>query len=162
MKYIVVGMLVTLMGTSTFAGSADKNKNRMEELFMWKVSDALALDQKEESEFKRVMEKIRDVRNKRTAKIDETLRKLDKADSKEKPQLLAQYKDMLKEYNSCQVEEVEELEKLLGTERVAKYLVLKDQLLNRLKGALADASVRDTRDKSLKTKVKDPKIIQDE
>lgn len=158
--FVFILSILFFTAVATAGASPDKNRNRIEELFLWRVSDSLNLSATEEAEFKKIMNKVREDRTKRSAQVEEVLKNLEKeTDAKGRDKLLIQYKNAVKSYNASHLEEIEQIEKLLGSERLARYLVLKDHLLNKLKGALADASLRD---KSLKTKVKDPKIIHEE
>lgn len=161
MKNFVFILSILFFTTAATAGTApDKNRNRIEELFLWRVSDSLGLSPSEEAAFKKIMSHVREERTKRSEQVEDVLKNLEKeTGAKGRDKLLIQYKNAVKHYNASHLEEIEQIEKLLGGERLARYLVLKDHLLNKLKGALADASLRD---KGLKTKVKDPKIIQEE
>lgn len=138
------------------ASNLDKNKSRVEELFLWRVSDSLGLKPNEEAEFNRIVKKSRESKQALDVKIAETLRKMESANSeKEHATLLGEYKKMLKEYNSCQTQELEQLEKLFGPQKLSQYLVLKDKLLAKLKDALTEGKSQ------TKGKLKDPKVINE-
>lgn len=158
--WITVCMLMCLFLTvAASANDVDKNRARVEELFLWKVSDALALDSKQEIEFSKIMKKLREDKARLDGQMEDVLRKIDaQKDEKAQISLLEEYKGYLREYSSYQSREIEQLDKLLGPQKVAKYLVLKEKLINRLKGALVDAGkVADS-----KVKAKKPKIVHEE
>lgn len=113
-------------------------KNRVEELFIWKISDEMKLSVPEEKTFS---ELIRSLNQKRQAAHDgmqTTLRKMSESKSRaEKDKLLREHRRQLKKYNDISMEEIEKMEKLLGAERTTRYLVLKNDLTNRLKSLFA-------------------------
>jgi hypothetical protein len=157
---MTMGLVISLFfNTTAWSADVEKSRTRIEELFLWKVSDALGLDSKQEVEFTKIMKKVREDKLRLDNQMNEVLRKMDEQkDEKVQATLLEEYKGYLKDYNASQMREVEQLEKLLGTQKVAKYLSLKEKLVTRLKGALAESSQM----ASAKTKGKQPKIIHEE
>ena len=154
--YVLMCLFLSVTAT---ASNVEKSRTRIEELFLWKVSDALGLDSKQESEFSKIMKKLREDKLRLDGQMDEVLRKMEaQKDEKAQSALLEEYKGYLKEYGSFQTREVEQLEKLLGAQRLAKYLALKEKLITRLKGALAESGKRTESG----VKGKEPKIVHEE
>jgi hypothetical protein len=158
MKNIMISSLILLLGVaSSVEASQEKNRQRLDELFLWKLSESLNLKPQEEASLRKVMKDIKDERAKRTADVDETLKlmQVEKTPAK-RAELLTQYRSRLMRLNESQVEELDQLEKILGAERMPEYILAKEKLVDRIKDALADSS----RDKKLKSKVQNPKIIE--
>lgn len=142
--------------------NADKNRSRLEELFIWKMSDSLNLTSKEEESFSQVLKKIRQDKSQAESQLGEILQKIDQMNQADKTKsnviLLEEYKKILREYQTFQVREVQELEHVLGVERVTKYLVLKEKLLNRLKDVLTETG----KSHASKSPMDKPRIVHDE
>ena len=112
-------------------------KNRVEELFIWKVSDELKLSVPEEKSFSKVIKTLNERRAQVNDSLQDVLRQLaDSKTSKEKEKLLSEQKRLLRSYGELSLEEAEKIQKLLGIERAAQYFVLKNDLTHRLKTAL--------------------------
>lgn len=145
----------------------DRNRQRLEELFLWRASDTLGLDTKEEMEFSHIIKDMRDEKAAFQKKLEELLKRLEvSAKDTDRTLLLDQYKGVLKDYNTIPIREVEKIEKLLGAKRTAQYLVLKEQLFSKLKDMLSDP-LRETSTNVKATdkatdKSKSPKVIHED
>ncbi len=158
-RRILTALMSIFLSLPVMANDIEKSRARVEELFLWKVSDALGLDTKQELEFSKIMKKLRSDKIKLDGQMDDVLKKMEmQKEDKAQTALLEEYKGYLKEYGTFQMREVEQLEKLLGAPKVAKYLALKDRLITRLKGALAESG----KTAESRIKGKEPRIVHEE
>ena len=137
-----------------------ESRNRLEELFIWKVSEDLKLSVMEEKSFS---ELLRDI-NKRKIELNDnlqnTLRAMqDSKTSKEKDKALADYKKKLKSYNAISIDEIDKVQKIFGPEKTAQYLLIKSDLTSRVKTLLASPD-KSKPEKS--EKIPAPKIIEEQ
>lgn len=160
MKYILVATLTAfLCGPSLAVGStsSEKNRQRLDELFLWKLSESLNLRPQEEGDLRKAMKEIKDQRAKRVLEVEETLKSLQTVkEAAARRELMQEYRRRLTRLNESQVEELDQLEKILGADRMPDYVLARERLLERIKGALGDSS----RDNGLKSKVQNPKVIE--
>jgi len=116
-------------------------KSRLEELFLWKVSEGLSLKTQEEEHFRGEFKKLSQKRYKISEQIDETLDSMDKAANRKKvTNLLDRYRTQLKNYNDVQIEEVRVMRRIFGEKRMAQYLIMKRDLTQKLKNMLSNPS----------------------
>lgn len=150
--------LVHLVSISAFG--ANKAKSRLEELFVWRVSDTLSLSPEVETKFSSEFKRLSDKKAQLGKEIEELLVEIEKSkDSGKIESQLAIYKKKVTDQSRISVEEVETFEKLFGKQKFAQYLVLKRDLTQKLKDFVSNPSKGDS-DTSKKLSV--PKIIQDE
>lgn len=117
---------------------AAESRSRVEELFLWKISDEMKLSVPEEKSFSELIRGLNQKKATANGKIQGVLLKLSKSTSrKEKEKLLAEHRRLLKEYNGYSLDEVDGIQKLFGTDKSAQYFVLKNDLTVRLKNLLA-------------------------
>lgn len=119
------------------AATAAEKRNQLEELLIWKMSDELKLTPPEEKKFSDI---VRDI-NKRKAQFSQDLQKsVEKMnvakDDKDREDLLAQYRKSLQLYGRMGEEEFDRLNPLLGAGRMVQYLLIKQDLTNRIKTML--------------------------
>ncbi len=156
-------ILVSLFQISTSAGAVD-SKNRVEELFIWKVSDELKLSVPEEKSFSILIKGL----NQRRTLVNENLQDIVKqlAESrttKEKEKLLLEQKRQLRNYNELSLEEADRVQKLFGIDRAAQYFVIKSDLTNRLKTVLAspEKTTAPTAPPAAPVKLGPPQVIEE-
>jgi hypothetical protein len=102
----------------------EKAKSRLEELFLWKISDTLGLTNDEASQ-----------------ELDRLMTDMEKpVDQKKLSQSLEDYNKSLASYNNVQLEEAKSMRKILGDKRFAQYLILKRDLNQKLKNMLSTPS----------------------
>ena len=154
MKLIGLFLILALQSTAI---AADRNK--IEELFLWKISDELKLSVPEEKALGEFIKSQTEKKSKLADQTKENLKQLSAAagDSKKTEKLLAEHRKILKAYNEIALEEVDQIQKKLGSVRVAQYLVLKNDLTNRLKTLLASPDKPATPS----TKLSTPQIIEE-
>jgi hypothetical protein len=121
-----------------FFVSAVETRSRVEELFIWKISDEMKLSVPDEKSFSELIRGLNHKKSKTNEEIQSVLKKLSKAsERKEKEKLLLEHRRLLKSYNDLSLEEVDRIQKIFGIEQAAKYFVLKNDLTARLKSLLA-------------------------
>lgn len=126
--------------------SAKNDKNKFEELLIWKLSDDLKLTVSEEKKFS---EWMRELNHKKAAinnQIEGVIRSLSeistnnkislKNNEKEYDKLLIDYRRLLKSYNELSIKEIDNLQKIIGVSKTGQYLVFKSDLTNKLKQML--------------------------
>ena len=152
---ILILIFTLVLPMAVFA--ADRNK--VEELFLWKISDELKLSVPEEKALGEFVKSQSEKKSKLNEQTQANLRQLAEAsgDAKKVDKLLVEHKKILKAYNDLNVEEVEQIQKKLGSARAAQYLVLKNDLTNRLKTLLASPDKTTTPTKKLSP----PQIIEE-
>lgn len=137
---------------------AEVPKSKVEELFIWKMSDELSLNPGEEKKFS---EMVRDLNQKKTDYNQQMQTQLDlmkvAKTEKEKSQSLASYKKALQSYNGLSEEEITRAQKLLGVSRTVQYLQVKQDLTNRLKSLLANPEAIGTK----KAALPPPNVIEE-
>lgn len=158
MKNIVMASLLLLLGIHIpAAASPEKNRQRLDELFLWKLSESLSLKPEEEAQLKKVMKDIKEERARRAAEVEDAVKGMQgETDAPKRAELLSQYRAKLSRLNEMQLDELDQLEKILGPARMPDYILAKEKMVDRIKDVLADS----TRDKKLKSKVQKPKIIE--
>tara|TARA_Y100000780_G_scaffold232551_2_gene265847 strand:- start:10657 stop:11097 length:441 start_codon:yes stop_codon:yes gene_type:complete len=116
------------------ANAGDKGRKRLEELFIWKVSDILELTSEQDSEFRSIIEDLNQKKLQANIDMRASIRAIEKAEKKEvQIKLIEAYKKQLNAYLAVQKEELDRLEDLFGSEKLAKYLVVKSKLTQNLK-----------------------------
>jgi hypothetical protein len=136
MKRLVV-LFVIFFPLFSFATS-----NRVEDLFIWKVSEELKLTVKQEGQFSAMVKDFNQRRSDLNQKIEQALASLktvnnetNKSEAKKK---LSDYKSLLSQYQKLALSEVDKAEAVLGTEKAARYFVIKADLTAQLKNALSE------------------------
>jgi hypothetical protein len=115
-----------------------KERSRLEDLFIWKTSEELKLPANQEQEFSDILHKLGERRRTASEKMDVAMKVMAAAKSKaESEKALTQYRLALKEFHAIQFSEIDELKKLLGVEKLSRYLVVKSELTDRLKTMLS-------------------------
>lgn len=132
-------LIIFILVFFSFQAFAEEKKNQLEELFIWKTSDELKLSTSEEKKFTEIVKTL----NKRKADLNQSLHEsVDKfatlKTTKEKEAELTKYRKNLGTYNKISEEEYDKLKVVLGTERLAQYLKLKQDLTGRIKTMLAN------------------------
>ena len=75
--YVAVMGIFLPFAYASKADDAQKSK-RIEEMFMWKVSDSLDLTPSEEQAFSRIMKEVRDEKSKYDQQLADTLQQIEK------------------------------------------------------------------------------------
>ena len=120
-------------------GRSEKMKQRLEQLFIWRVSDRLQLTPAEESKFTDEFHKLSEERAKLSQDLDVTLDQIDKEkdNSDKTSKLLADYTSELKKYNSMQGKEMDAMSHLFGTKKMVQYVLLKREMTQKFRDVLS-------------------------
>lgn len=146
-------LVVCLLGTTgLFAG--DKSRQRIQELFIWKVSDHLGLSPELDTQFRKIIEDLNDKKLKASIAMKANIEALEKAKTEDnRKKILSEYEKNLNEYLGVQKTELEKLGEIFDEERMAKYLIVKAKLTENLRVLIGSGS--STKKKKLaKPKVK--------
>lgn len=120
---------------------ATNKAKQVEDLFIWKISDELKLSVKEEKSFSEIIRKLNKEKLDLTNQMDQlTIELKDQKDNKKNQQILKKYKVSIQKYGLTSVQEIDKIEKLLGSERTAKYIVLKNDFTSKLKQLLSTST----------------------
>jgi predicted nucleic acid-binding Zn-ribbon protein len=137
MKQIVLGLIFIFFSLQIFAQSAQ----RLEDLFIWKVSDELKLSAVEEEEFASQLRALNTKRKKLNDEIENLLKEMGELSLAQKeselPKKLRDYERKIKQYSDTQVEEIKQVEKVLGVRRAAVYFSLKNDLVFKIRQSLS-------------------------
>lgn len=115
-------------------------RNQLEELFLWRVSEELklsAVDEKKVSDFLRTMNQKRAAQN---AKVETALQQFIKATSPaEKEKKFQSYREKLQEQNHLSIEELDQIKKILGLEKTARFVEIRYELTNKVKSLIINS-----------------------
>jgi hypothetical protein len=139
------------------------SKNKVEELFIWKISDELKLSIPDEKKVSDLIRTLNQKKSKSSEDLQENLKRLAEAKVlKEKEKLLLEQKRLLRTYNDLSLEEADQIQKILGVEKAAQYFVLKNDLTNKLKSVLLSPDSSKASEKIEKAeKLAPPQIIEE-
>ena len=156
---IVVASALAETGTGRLDKS-EKMKQRLEQLFIWRVSDRLQLTPGEESKFTDQFKKLSEERAKLSQELESTLDKIDKdkENSERTSKLLTDYTSVLRKYNQVQSKEMDVMSKLFGTKKMVQYVLLKREMTQKFKDVLSQQS-SGTKPVE-KANLKEPEIIE--
>lgn len=170
MSLVLPSLALALLPWKTaFAGESapatSKEGSRLEELFIWKVSEELKLPPKQEQAFADTIRDLNEKRRLANEGLSEAIRQLSRASSRaERRKALARHRAALRTYHDVQMEELDRLQRLLGDESLARYLVVKSDLSEKLKALLSSptASTDKTGSAATLPKLPDsPKLIEE-
>lgn len=145
-----------------FVASANgqEKRNKFEELFLWKVSDELKLTAHEEKQFSDLFKTLGNKKIEIAKAQDDIITQLTKTKlDKDRTGLLTQFRKLLEEYNRIQLQEFDDAKKIFGTERSARYLIVKRDLTNKVKTLISEKSAE--KEKADKKELPPPKLIEE-
>jgi hypothetical protein len=146
----------------SFAQNSFEKRNRIEELFIWKISEELQLTIQEEKSFSELLRSLNQRRVSANLSLAEVTKKMavDKASAAIH---LVKYQNLLRDYSSVSQDEVTQLKKILGVARTAAYIVVKAELSEKLKSLLALPQERslEVLEQSLSVKLPPPRLIEE-
>jgi hypothetical protein len=147
-------VLIYFLSLSTAVGAVE-SRNKVEELFIWKISDELKLSVPDEKSLSDLLRGLNQRRAQVNEELQATLKKMATATTqKDREKVLNEHRKLLKSYSDLSIEEVDRIQKMLGSEKAAQYFVLKNDLTNRLKSMLATPENRPAQ------KLGPPKVIE--
>lgn len=121
-------------------------QNKVEQLFLWKISDELKLNVQEEKKLTSIVQTINQKKIRLTQQMEKQADLFVKASSNgERSMTYQAYERTLKEHNQLNLEELTTIKSLLGLERLAKYLFIKKDFTEKVKSLLVsqDKSEKD-------------------
>lgn len=137
MKQIVFGLVFIFYSSHVFSQSAQ----RLEDLFIWKVSDELKLSTIEEEEFASQLRALNNKRKKLNEEIEILLKEMGQVSLAPKEAALLKklrdYERKIKQYSDTQIEEIRQVEKVLGARRASNYFSLKNDLVFKIRQSLS-------------------------
>lgn len=125
--------------------ASGKHSSRLEELFIWKISEELKLTPDDEPRFAKIIRSLNTQRRKATDDMEQAVQKLQSAKTKaETEKALALHRKALAAYQESQLDELDRLKKLMGPEKLARYLIVKNQINEQLKTLLSSPAPVET------------------
>lgn len=124
----------------SFSAQAANPKNKLEELLIWKMSDELKLNSVQEQDFAGVIRTLNSSKATYTKDLQKSLEVMAKAkDSKLKEKELENYSHILRKLNQLTENEVKDMRRILGVEKLVEYLLLKQDIVTRIKSSLTNS-----------------------
>lgn len=161
--FVFVILVTCFCGAQAPVAPETNNKNKVEDLLVWKIAEDLKLSVKEEKALGEVIKILSAKKAKINSRIEESIQHMSKAAEKEKNKILQEYKKELKQLNDVSLEEIDKVQKILGPEKTAQYLVVKSEVVSRIRSLMGaqdkpESTVKsDKSDKSLP----EPKLIEE-
>lgn len=148
--------LLLLPNKSYSASEVDAQKNHVEDIFIWKISDELKLSTIEEKQFADIQKKLNKQKSELNKKIQESIQNIPVVDSDKKmlTAALKEHRKLLTEYNQVAIDEFDQLKKLFGANKFAKYIQIKSELNAKVKSILIG-----DKEKKEEPKLPPPKVI---
>ncbi|MES2962255.1 MAG: hypothetical protein V4760_00085 [Bdellovibrionota bacterium] len=136
--FIVVAAPFATLAADAVTHSTSKERSRLEELFIWKASEELKLPPADDTKFTEIIQSLNVSRRAAGDEMDAAVKGLGEAKTKiEAEKALVRHRAALKQVQSVQTAELDKLKPLLGPEKLARYLVVKNALLEKLKTMLS-------------------------
>lgn len=133
-----LSIILTLHLFSVASVAAEK-KNQLEELLIWKMSEELKLTPVEEKKFSDIVKKLNEKKGTLNRDLQHSVEKMGAlSKSKLKEEELNRYRKLTQNYGRLGEEEFDQLKGLLGVDRMARYLQVKQDLTNRIKTMLSN------------------------
>lgn len=147
-------LIATMLAACVPSFADSKSRQRLQELFIWKVSDHLQLSPEEDTKFRSIVEELNKKKQRASVEMRASIRAMDKeTDDTKRGKLLVKYQVQLKNYLAVQEEELEKLGTVFDQKKMAKYLVVKSKLTENLR-VLMGSGVKSSKKKLAKPKVK--------
>lgn len=129
-QYLVLFTIVLLITSS----SAQAVGNRVEELIIWKISEELKLDPEKEKKFSQIIRGYNSQKKSLNLEIEKLVGEMSSHKSSEKRTgLLKEYRSQILKYSKLSIDELDEIQSVLGPEKTAEYLILRKDLSNKIK-----------------------------
>ena len=139
LRNIAVVVFLCLAG----ATQAENVRERLNKIFYWQLADDLKLSPQQEKAMIVIIEDIQKRRTETIAARDSALDALKKNSAAKTPasseKELARYRDSLSRLAGLDIEEYDRLQKLLGAETLARFYVVREDLLSRVRDSLKSA-----------------------
>lgn len=122
----------------------DRERRRLEELFIWKISEELKLPVEMETSFAEAIRSLNREKSRANADVAKALEMLNQAQNANQSKARAEteravrrYEQAWKVYGALPLREVSRMRAILGSERLGRYLVAKAQMAEKLKALSA-------------------------
>ncbi len=114
-----------------------KQQKRIQDLFIWKVSEELKLDAQTEAKFSKIVHQLGIEKHDAAEKMQDSIAKMRNANEREIQAHISEYETHLDQHMACQKKELDSLRKIFSPEQLARYLVVKQEILTNLKSRMA-------------------------
>lgn len=147
------------------APSSDAGRGRLTELVIWKTSEELKLPAEVETKFGEKVRAFNEKRKVNGERLERAIKKLDEATkagakpAKAIESALTEYRNTIKELHQIQTDELAQMRAILGAEKLARYLVVKNEITEKLKSFLSRPDQPQAAPKD--TKLEPPKVIEE-
>jgi len=141
-------------------------RNQLEEIFVWRVSDELKLTVAEEKRFSEIIQDLAVKKNKLNLESQDfvlQMARLKPEQTKEREKILKLYRKNSELYQKLTTEEFDQMNQLLGSSRMAKYLQVKMDLTQKVKSILASEKSKEPSSKrpAVTKDIPPPKVIEE-
>lgn len=148
-------LIFTLMPLALQAQTTD----RFQELFLWKMSEALKLNAEKEEAFNTAIRKLNEKKAQALQNVDATLIQMKEAKTESSAKVqVEKYRKALEAYQRVNQEELEEMSRIFNYSQLAQYLTIKMEIMKRLQEKMLDPDKESAKEVSPRK----PKIILDE
>ena len=121
-----------------------REKRRLEELFIWKLSEELKLPVETEKAFAETIRSLNREKTRASLAVNEALTAIEKSQEGDRAiskaivaKAVARYEKAWRAYGALPLREVSRMRAILGPERLGHYLVAKSQMTEKLKALAA-------------------------
>jgi hypothetical protein len=130
--------MILVLGSSSHAQkSPNEVRDRLNKIFYWQMADELKLSQEIEKSMTDFLESFQQKREEALLQRAEALKLLQKSPA-DANALLA-YRKSLDQISKLDLDEYEQLNRLLGAEKLGRFLVVREEILQRLNAAFRQA-----------------------
>jgi len=162
--FVLACLALPQMSFSQDGDSKEKMRNRLEQLFIWRVSDRLGFTPDEESRFATEYKKLTEDRAAALHKLDDIVNRMSAAkdDKKAKAKLFSEWEEANKKSVKVQENEIPALKKILTQDQLVEYVLLKREMFHKFKDALSTSKTTSVAGQQDKQKLKEPEVIQED
>lgn len=121
-----------------FSSAEPPSGRRLTELFLWKLSDELALGAELEKELQKTVFALEDERADAQSAVERALKDAEGAAAKSRAKALSAYGVALARLQGLGAQELTRIRGVLGDERAVRYFVLKRDFAQKLKELLSE------------------------
>lgn len=112
----------------------ERERRRLEELFIWKMSEELKLSVETETPFAEAIRALNREKSAVNQELARALHEIEKANSpKEREAALKKYEKAWRQYGELPIKEINRMRPILGVEKLGQYLVGKSLMAEKLK-----------------------------
>lgn len=119
----------------------ERERRRLEEVFIWKMSEELRLSVEIETTFAEAIRALNREKHSANSEVAQSLEALEKSRSaKDRDHALKRYERAWRTYGELPIREVSRMRPILGSEKLGQYLVAKSQMAEKLKALSTNSS----------------------